>query len=393
MHTAPTPPAPSRWPAGISWRTVVAASLIFWLMPLAYILLGKFLDDLIVVYVAILLSTVMHPVVTWLRHRKVPRGLSILGLYLLVAALLGFAALLAVPLFTQETQHLVGQWPRYQEQLNGPLSHLGIHLGRSGGNVGTGAQLSSFVGILPAAVINISALLVNLVVMFVLSFFFTSDAHFAERLVAFVVPPGYRAGTNTILSEIGGRMGRWVLGQLGIVIYYAAAFSLGLSVLKVPYALSVGVVTGLLEIVPFVGGFVGLGLALLVALAQNPTLLVPVIVLYLLVTNVEAHLIVPNLYGKVIQLHPATVVISLLLGARAFGLVGALIAMPLAAGLQVLFEHLYLHDVIEAAEGQDASKPHTAIPAYRTAAPGVVRWPRRSKGPSRPAPDRRVGGS
>jgi len=106
-----------------------------------------------------------------------------------------------------------------------------------------------------------------------------------------------------------------------------------------------------------------------------------VIALYLIITNIEAHIIVPNLYGKAVQLHPATVIIGLLVGARAFGIVGALIAMPLAAGLQVLLESLYVQDVIQAAEAQ---RP---IPTFDFGSPVVFNLPSRlRRRPSRPRP-------
>ncbi len=375
MQTAPeTVNSPQPEAVRVSTRSIVLIAVIFWVFPLLGILLGTFVDDLIVIYIAILLACSMHPVVSWSKKRGLPRTLTIAAIYLALAAIMIGVGLLAVPLFTQEATHLINQWPHYEQQINGPLARLGIHLSRGGGAVGVGTQLSGVVTALPAVAVNVTALLVNVVVILVLGFFFTADAYFAERLVAFVVPPRFRGRTIEILSEIGHRMGRWVLGQLGIVVYYGVAFSLGLTVLHVPYALSVGIVTAVLEIIPFVGGIVGLALALLVALSQSVGLLVPVIILCLIITNIEAHIIVPNLYGKAVQLHPATVIIGLLLGARAFGIVGALIAMPLAAALQVLVEQLYIKDVVLAAEAQD-----TAIPAFLLGPPAVLRWPIRRR--------------
>ena len=377
---APDPARPSQQgPVWLHWRTMLLFTVIFWALPLTWQILSTFIDDLIVVYVAVLITSSMHPVVAWLNTRRLPRALGILIIYLILVGILGVVGLLAVPLFTEETKHLIDQWPQYQQQLGGPLGRLGIHLGHGG--PATTTQVQSVVAALPAIVVNITALLVNVVVILVLSFFFTADQYFAERLVAFIVPPQYRARTNELLGEIGHRMGRWVVGQLGIVLYYGVAFSIGLLVLKVPYALSVGIVTAILEIIPFVGGFVGLALALLVALGKDPGLLVPVIALYLIITNIEAHIIVPNLYGKAVQLHPATVIIGLLVGARAFGIVGALIAMPLAAGLQVLLESLYVQDVIQAAEAQ---RP---IPTFDFGSPVVFNLPSRlRRRPSRPRP-------
>lgn len=382
QSSAPEPPdgasptgAPSARKVQLSLRTMVLLAVILWLVPFVATLAGTFIDDLIVIYIAALLTCSMHPIVSWLSRRHIPRGVSILAIYLLLAGLLAGAVLLAIPLFVQETGHLISQWPQYQSGIDKLLAPLGVHLSqRTGTAIGT--QLSTVLAMLPALLSNVSAIFINVIVIFVLSFFFTADEYFSERLISFVVPPGYRKRTNEIVAAIGNRMGRWVLGQLVIVAYYGVTFSVGLTLLGVPYAVSVGIVTAIVEIIPFVGGFVGLGLGLLVGMSHNVALFIPIVALYLIITNVEGHIIIPNLYGKVIQLHPATIIIALLFGAHAFGIVGALIAMPLAAAVQVVFEELYVHDVIKAAEEAQAAR----IPVLRMQPPLVLRWPRRRPG-------------
>ena len=112
-------------------------------------------------------------------------------------------------------------------------------------------------------------------------------------------------------------------------------------------AISIGVITGMLEIIPFVGGFIGIALAVIVAATVSPLTILWVIILYLIVTNVEAHVLVPIIYAHSVHIHPFLVVVALLFGGVAFGLLGALIAVPVAGALQVAVENLYIKDVVE----------------------------------------------
>lgn len=347
----------------IALPSIVIFAVVFWLMPLIGLWFSQYIDILLVVFLAVLLSTFLTPVVNTLQRLHIHRGIGIALVYLFVLGVLYFVVSLALPLFTSETQTLLGDLPRYLHSLAGPLSKMGIKLpsggiksinlpsllsGFSGGSHQVGAVAGQAVGL----VFTVGQFLVFLVAVLVIAFFLTVRKTFTADLVNVLVPPDYRKRSIRILDQMGGRMGHWALGQIVITIYYAVAFSIGLTILQVPFALSVGVITGLLEIIPFVGGFVGGLLAALVALSISPITVVWVIVLYLIVTNVEAHILVPLVYGRAVKVHPVLVIVSLLVGAKAFSLLGALIAVPMAAALQVIVENLYIKDVVETAEQQ-----------------------------------------
>jgi predicted PurR-regulated permease PerM len=117
--------------------------------------------------------------------------------------------------------------------------------------------------------------------------------------------------------------------------------------------LSIGVITGILEIVPFIGSFTGAGLAMVTAATSSLTLAIWVGLLYLVVTNIEAHVLVPYIYGRAVRVHALLVVIVLLLGTSAFGIVGALAAVPFAAAVQAAVENLYVQEVVQPGEAPD----------------------------------------
>lgn len=356
--------------------SIVVFCVVFWAIPLVGLLIGQYIDILLVVFLAVLLSTSLSPAVDALERRRIGRGMGVLLIYLLAAAVVAAVALLALPLFTGETGRLAQTLPADLRAFAGPLRLLGITVRPdvaghvtlrdvnilsflTGGAHGTSAVASQAIGL----AFSVGQALVFLLSILVMSFLLTVRRTFAADVVGALVPPDYRRRTVYILSHIGERMGRWVLGQLAITVYYAAAFSVGLTLLGAPYAFSVAVITGLLEIVPFVGGFVGLLLAILVATTMGPGTIVWVLALYLVVTGVEAQVLAPLVYGRAVHVHPFLVIVALLVGAKAFGLLGALIAVPMAAAIQVVVENLYIKDIVEAAEHKAGGRSkRTAIP-------------------------------
>lgn len=365
VKVAPEQPAqetPTRERVRLAPSSMVVFAAVFWIMPLIGLWFAQYVDILLVVFLAVLLSTFLTPVVNRMESLHIHRGISILLIYIVILAILSFVGRLAVPLLVDETQKLAGSLPADLQRISGPLHKVGITIPTGAGkgfslkSLMGGGQPASVAGQAVGVIFSVGQVLVFLLSILVMAFFLTVRKTFSADIVGVLVPPDYRRRTNYILSRMGERMGSWALGQLVITVYYAVAFSAGLTLLHVPYALSLGVITGLLEIIPFVGGFIGVALAILVALTVSPLTVVWVVVLYLIVTNVEAHILVPLVYGRAVHLHPFLVIVALLVGAKAFGLLGALIAVPLAAALQVGVENLYIKEVVEAAEQQTQSR-------------------------------------
>jgi predicted PurR-regulated permease PerM len=151
-------------------------------------------------------------------------------------------------------------------------------------------------------------------------------------------PPAYRGRVHTIASHLHYRLTRWVWAQLGIAVYLAVIFSTGLALLGVPFALTIGVVGGTLEIVPYLGGIVAWLLAIMSAITVNPILVVWITLFYLVVVEIETHILAPALFGRVTGIHPAVVLVALIIGAKTGGIIGVLFAVPVALVLITLLQ-------------------------------------------------------
>src|SRR5205085_11549777 len=157
------------------------------------------------------------------------------------------------------------------------------------------------------------------------------------------------------------RIGAWARGQLLIAVIFGALMGLGLHLLGVPYAWSLGVVAGILEIIPYVGGAITVILASLSAATVGLPLVVGVIFLYVVLVNMESHILAPVLYGRALGLPPVAILLALLAGVELLGILGALLAVPLVIVVWAIAEE-FAPEPEEIAQAADAVQQGGAGP-------------------------------
>ena len=300
----------------------------------------------VVLFIAVLLATAVSSAANYLDRFRVPRGLAILFVYLLVVAILAGVIGLLVPLVVSEVQLLRDNLPEYQAQADALLARFPQASGQPlkvddiiGGLSG---RLQEGAVELGRGIAEVGSTLVTLLLIFVFAFFMAVDDRFATRVVRRFFPPATRDRAATIMGEMGNGLGHWVRAQLLLAAFFGIAFGIGLAILRVPYALTLAVVGGVLEIIPYIGGFVTVILAVLVAATTGQLWLVgATLIWYLLVVNVEAHIVGPKMVGDVVGLHPLVVVVSLFIGEEVLGILGALLAVPIAVVIQILLDQFW----------------------------------------------------
>jgi predicted PurR-regulated permease PerM len=338
----PTTPAPTAWHLNVrTWLALLALGLVFWLI-LTYAMLLVEITALL--FVAFLLTLALHPIADMLDRWRVPRGLTVLGVY---AALGGLAVLLAsllFPVIRMEAGYLQAHGPALLQRALSRLAEvpmLGQWLPSTDELAQTLTQrLDVMLGTFVRTLTGVGELVVDALIVLVLAYFFATDVGLGERLLARWVPAPYRPRARLIVSGVRHRLTRWVWAQAVIALYFAVVFSVGLFLMRVHFAFFVGLVGGVLEIVPYLGGAVAMSLAVLSALTTDPWLAVWVIVFYLVVVEIESHVIAPALYGRVMGLHPAFILIALLVGAKTLGILGVFLAIPIAVVLTALLQEI-----------------------------------------------------
>ena len=234
-----------------------------------------------------------------------------------------------------------------QDQIAQLQSTLGLESGLlpdpqqlmdSARNLLSGDTFSTFVSV-SAGVANVFSFLV--VILIATIFTVAWPAPLVNGFVA-LWPAGRRRRVREILGELYKTVQRWFLGQLTSMTIIGMLFTVALFLIGIPFALLLGILSGLLAFIPFVGPFISIIPPILLALAQDPILALWVLLAYAVVQFIEGNVIQPVVMNRAVSLHPTVIVFALLIMSTLFGFVGLLLAIPLIATLQVLVRELWI---------------------------------------------------
>jgi predicted PurR-regulated permease PerM len=367
-------------PQTINIQITVKSILLLLAVGAAIWLLVAFDKIMLILFLAILLAIAIDPLVDRLESYRIPRALAILLVYIVLISILTGVVSLLVPVLVEEVSQLSSNLPNIARQvLNLPTTLIAPHfpsLAKQLSSSNLTDQLSGELGAVVGGVGGIlvgfgrtfTTLVISTFLILVVGFFLTADARFAPRVIARFFPPRSRPTASTLAREMGRRLGHWARAQALVGLFFGVTFGLGLAILGVPYALSLGVAGAVLELIPYVGGVIVTALGVLVALAVSPLLALGVIVLYLIVANIESHVVYPKLVGDIVGLHPLVIIIALFVGAEVKGVLGALLAVPVTVVIQVLFDHFYRFDDPDAVEVPAPETPTQAAQPTEPAA-------------------------
>ncbi|HQZ02340.1 MAG TPA: AI-2E family transporter [Thauera sp.] len=294
---------------------------------------------------------ICDPAVNWMVARRVPRALAVLLVIVALGLLLVALALILVPMVYREGVLLVRRLPDLIEMFNAQVSplmlaRLGIDLQLDAAQFRqliadnwTSAQdiVPIVLGHLKTGGMAVLAFIANLFLVPLVMFYLLQEWPRLLDELQRIVPRPWLERTMRILNDIDSVMSEFLRGQLSVMMLLAVIYSVGLWLAGLNFWLPVGVLTGLLVFIPYVGFGGGLILAILAALlqAQGWPLLAGVAIVYGLGQLVESFLLTPYLVGERIGLHPLAVIFALMAFGQLFGFVGVLVALPASAALLV----------------------------------------------------------
>jgi predicted PurR-regulated permease PerM len=325
---------------------LLAAALVVWTII-------NFSSILLILFIAILLAVAITPLVERLEKLRMPRWAAIVLIYLALLGIVAIAVGILVPVLIEEVSQLSTNLPSLtQSVLDIPARRIAPYfpgLERTFLADDLAQQLSDQVGAVAGSVggllvglgKTLTTLILNALLMLVVGFFLTSDPRLVPQFIERFFPPQHRTRALALAREIGRRLGHWVRAQLLVCLFYGVCFGIGLGLIGVPYAFALGLAAAIMELIPYVGGAIVTGVAMLIALSVSPWLALGVLVLYLILANVEANIVYPKVVGDIVGVHPLVIIIALFIGAEARGVMGALLAVPFAVVLQVLFDKFY----------------------------------------------------
>jgi predicted PurR-regulated permease PerM len=319
---------------------------------------------------AVVLALMLNPPVSRIQRAHVPRGLAILMVYLSLLAMLGVAGYLVANPVSTQVQNFQRDVPHITRQANKRLADLQAYFDRKHINLKIKEQGHTALQTLQKRVIGGTDKIVAfgtgvlekvvaagfaLILILVLSVYLLVYGERIGALVRALLPPGDGTPEDDYPTRVQRAVAGYVRGQLLFSVAMGTGAGLGLFVFGLlgifpdgrTYALAFGIFFGIAELVPFVGPFLGATPPILVALFQDPLTALWVALLFLALQQIEGHIVAPNIFGRTLRVNPLIVILALLLGGESFGIVGALVALPIAAIVRETVVYLRRHVVLE----------------------------------------------
>ena len=345
--TPPSTPGPPRSSGREAYRAVV----LFFALAVGSYLVYQASQVVLTLLLALLLAVVASAPVDLLARRGVGRAKATA----LVAGVVGLALwlgwVLVAPNVEQQARQFADALPSLLEDAEAVISRSGEVLGVEAGIDALlddlpGAARDLFSGDMLAATADLgrsaaTAVSYGFVALVATVFLVVRPYPVVDGFVS-LFPAGRRERVREVLSAVYRTVQRWLLGQLVAMTFIGISTAITLWLLGVPFALLLGIFSGLISFVPFLGALVSAVPPILLALASDPVLAVWVVVAYTAIQQVESHLIQPIVMSHAVALHPAVVLFGLLLMGSLFGVVGLLLAVPMVATVQVLVRELWV---------------------------------------------------
>lgn len=293
------------------------------------------------------LSAAIAPLAEKAEKYKVPRFITVASVFLSVGAIYLLAASLLYPTLKEQAHNLYENLPQYGRALHENYSNLKELAGEKASALEIGSQevrkiVSQGVHHAMDFTSNIFNCLISAILVIFLTGYFVSNADRLWKEGLLWVPPAYRPRIASLIKPLELRLGGYVRGQVLVCLAVGSILGCGLFLIGVKYSLILGIIAGLLNLVPFVGSITATLLALLVAANQSTTHLLLTVLLFFFEQWLESNFITPQLLGSAVELDPLVVLFAILIGGSLMGLPGALIAVPIATILMILAEEFYL---------------------------------------------------
>lgn len=324
----------------IPLRSIVR--IVFVLLAVLFIFVIR--DILASLLLGIIIASAIDPLATLVEQRGVPRIVSVLVIYLLGLSILVLGFVLLIPAIIEESSSLAQSIPGYYEFLSNELNRFGVSKdGVVSENVSRfltefSASLGSSITSFPGLLFSIFGGIFSLVSVFLISVYLALQRDGVERFLLLAVPPSGDSSYVVDLWERARRkIGRWFRGQLILAALIGGISWVGLTAIGVPYASLLALQAAILEIVPFVGPIAAGLTAVTVALFQSPVHALAVGAFYLLLQQLEGNVLVPIVFRRALGLHPIIVILAFMVGLKLGGIMGLILAVPIAAVLGEFF--------------------------------------------------------
>lgn len=308
-------------------------------------------DILLMVFIAIVFAALIEPAVNFLERKKMPRVLSAIGIYLALFLVLVLAVRMIIPPIAEQIALLINSFPELWDKAAANFSALQQYSQQQGlvdniqqGLTGLQDGLRKAAGGIYSFILAIFSDLMNFVVILVITFYLVLQKDAIPKMFIAVAPEKHHPYLIDLISRIQNKIGDWARGQLILCLIIGSLSFIGLIFLLPKYALMLAIIAGLMEIIPYLGPTISAIPAVFLALTGPPislTRALAVLILYIVIQEAENNLIVPQVMKKQVGLNPVVIIIIMLIGAQIAGIIGIILAIPVATAVSIIAKDFY----------------------------------------------------
>jgi predicted PurR-regulated permease PerM len=327
----------------ISFISILKFFLI--LLGLYFLYLIKYV--LALIFVALIFASAIDTWVDYLQNKKIPRGVGVLLIYLVGILIVGGAVVLIIPPIAEQITELANQFPKYYERAADAFSFLQEYTQQFGfeeapkDTSSISSALTDMASGIYGFLQNVINGLVSIVIILVITFYMTVEEDALKRTTRSLVPQRYQDFVIRLINKIQKKIGKWLKGQLILSLIIGVLTYIGLLILGVKYALVLALIAALGEFVPYIGPVITAIPAIFLAFVQDPIKALFVLILFVVIQQLENHILVPKIMQKTIGLNPIISVIALLMGFEIGNILGAILAIPVATAISIIIKEVF----------------------------------------------------
>lgn len=303
-------------------------------------------EILAILFLAVIIASAISPWVSFLENHKIPRVVGTLFIYIICLGALVLILYLITPLFISEIQHLAMLLPDYYESFSKQILKTTRQISPDYTKnaqdflINLGGKIQDITSGVLKVVTELFGGAIAFGAVIVISFYLAVQKKGVEEFLKLVTPQMHEEYVIDLWKRVEVKLGRWLQAQLFLGFVVGMIVFIGLSVIGVPYALLLGLVAAIFEILPMVGPVFSAVLGVAVAFIVSPFLALLTLIFYIILQQFENHVLLPLLMKRITGLNPVMVIVALLVGAKLGGVLGMLISVPIATIIGELLEDI-----------------------------------------------------
>jgi len=303
-------------------------------------------DVIALIFISALIVSAIDPAVDWMQKKRIPRPFGVTIIYVVLLAIISLSISFLIP-------PLAGQFRDFSQKIPQLSRELTVLIGNTD-NYFTGGLTTASQPAIPQLSNNLSLLsgrvfsgtigffsgFISILAVLAMAFYMAVKEDGIKKFIVSLTPEKHKHYSADLTERIEFKMGKWLQGQLILMIVIFALDFVGLSLLKIPYALALAIFAGLMEVIPYVGPIISAIPGVILGFTLSPFTGLLTVLLYWLAQQFENYIVVPQIMKKAVGLNPVTVIVALLIGVKLGGIPGAILAIPVAAAIGVVIDDL-----------------------------------------------------